>query len=58
MRLSDEPANGSYPAIQFNVSGSAKPIDRLEKMVYRPQWNHWNGRKQLQLVIEDTDDCV
>ncbi len=57
MLLSGEAGNGSYPAIQFNVSGAAKPIDRLEEIVYRPQWNYWNGRKKLQLVIEDTNDC-
>jgi single-stranded-DNA-specific exonuclease len=45
---------GELPAIWFNagVDPSALP-DRIEKIAYRPQWNHWNGRKHLQLMIAD-----
>lgn len=46
---------GSFPAIQFNVTGESKAAPyRLEKIAYRPQWNYWNGQKKLQLLIEDT----
>jgi single-stranded-DNA-specific exonuclease len=43
-----------FPAIQFNAADdSSKVTNRLEKIAYRPQWNYWNGRKRLQLLIED-----
>jgi len=45
--------NGVHPAIQFNVPGDLPAADRFEKIAYRPQWNHWNGKKHLQIVIED-----
>lgn len=45
---------GNHPAIQFNVAQDASVTDRFEKIAYRPQWNYWNGRKHLQLVIEET----
>ena len=44
-----------YPAIQFNVTGAPLMVDRFEKIAYRPQWNYWNGRKSLQLMVEDTE---
>lgn len=45
----------SFPAIQFNAAGDSSAVPtRLEKIAYRPQWNYWNGRKRLQLLIEDT----
>lgn len=45
--------NGARPAIQFNIPGDLPVADRFEKIAYRPQWNHWNGKKHLQIVIED-----
>ncbi|BBO79570.1 single-stranded-DNA-specific exonuclease RecJ [Desulfosarcina ovata subsp. sediminis] len=47
--------NGLIPAIQFNATAPAGRVPHFEKIAYRPQWNYWNGRKQLQLLIEDTD---
>ena len=54
--LLEGPCGGGrqHPAIQFNVSGDLSPGDQFEKIAYRPQWNYWNGRKQLQLVVENT----
>ncbi len=46
---------GKYPAIQFNVTGEQLRMDRIKKIAYRPQWNYWNGRKSLQLLVEETD---
>ena len=43
------------PAIQFNVNAAPLRVNRFEKIAYRPQWNYWNGKKQLQLLIEATD---
>ena len=52
---SGQGSNGSVKAIQFNVTNewSSAP-SRFEKIAFRPQWNYWNGRKTLQLVVEDT----
>jgi len=56
MVLSDGPAsNAGLPAIQFNAADASNSIKRFEKIAYRPQWNYWNGRKQLQLVVEAAD---
>lgn len=46
---------GKHPAIQFNVTGDPLRVDRFEQIAYRPRWNYWNGRKSLQLMVEDTD---
>ena len=44
----------TLPAIQFNTAVGSEPARRFEKVAYRPQWNYWNGRKRLQLMIENT----
>jgi single-stranded-DNA-specific exonuclease len=44
-----------HPAIQFNVTGVPAGMDRFDKIAYRPQWNYWNGRKNLQLLVKDTE---
>ncbi len=46
---------GRHPAIQFNATGLPQGVDRLKKIAYRPQWNYWNGRKSLQLIVKATD---
>lgn len=46
---------GKYPAIQFNDTDVPQRVDRFKKIAYRPQWNYWNGRKNLQLLVEETD---
>jgi single-stranded-DNA-specific exonuclease len=43
-----------FQAIQFNVGQAGQPPNRFEKIAYRPQWNYWNGKKQLQLIVEAT----
>ncbi|WP_372680784.1 single-stranded-DNA-specific exonuclease RecJ [Desulfosarcina sp.] len=56
MVLEDGSGNGGrHPAIQFNVPGISLGVDRFRKIAYRPQWNYWNGRKRLQLIVEATD---
>jgi single-stranded-DNA-specific exonuclease len=52
---SGQGSHGSVKAIQFNVSDGLSAVpSRFEKIAFRPQWNYWNGRKTLQLVVEDT----
>lgn len=40
-------------AIQFNIDTSGPSPEYLKKIAYRLRWNHWNGKKTLQLLIED-----
>ena len=55
MQLASQAGGGpTLAAIQFNAD-DAPPGDRFEKIAYRPQWNHWNGRREMQLVIEAID---
>ena len=55
MTLESRGGNGGrHAAIQFSVGSDARAVDRFEKIAYRPQWNSWDGRKNIQLVIEDT----
>ena len=46
---------GKHAAIQFNITGGPLMVERFATIAYRPQWNYWNGRKKLQLIVEDTD---
>ena len=45
---------GIIKAIQFNVDPSTPRPDHFMRIAYRLQWNHWNGRKTPQIVIEET----
>ena len=52
-----KPAHAPGPtisSIQFNVASGDDAIKFFDGIVYRPQWNYWNGRRTLQLLIEDT----
>ncbi len=40
-------------AIQFNVDPAECP-ERFEKIAYRLRWNHWNGKKTIQVLIEES----
>lgn len=52
---SGQSGHESVKAIQFNVTDGLSAVpSRFEKIAFRPQWNFWNGRKTLQLVVEDT----
>ncbi|MEW6672091.1 MAG: single-stranded-DNA-specific exonuclease RecJ [Thermodesulfobacteriota bacterium] len=43
----------SFNAIQFNIDPSGPAPQRLERIAFRLRWNHWNGKKTLQLIIEE-----
>jgi len=42
-----------FQAIQFNPAPQAAALDFFKKMAYRVQLNRWNGRENIQLVVED-----
>lgn len=43
----------TFPAIQFNVPEEDAKKIHFDQMVFRLQWNRWNGKKSAQLVVED-----
>ena len=44
----------TFNAIQFNVDTRFPLKDTFDRMAYRLRWNRWNGRKNAQIVIEET----
>ena len=44
----------SFKAIQFNADTRTPLKDTFDQMAYRLRWNRWNGRKNAQIVIEET----
>jgi single-stranded-DNA-specific exonuclease len=50
---------GTHPsqalhAIQFNVAPPHSDTQHLDQIAFRLRWNRWNGKKTLQLLIEET----
>ena len=44
----------TFNAIQFNVDTRIPLKDAFDQIAYRLRWNRWNGRKNAQIVIEET----
>ncbi len=43
----------TIPAIHFNVTDENVRKFHFDRMVFRLQWNRWNGKKTAQIVVED-----
>ena len=43
----------TLPAIHFNVNDDDAKKFHFDQMVFRLQWNRWNGKKTAQIVVED-----
>ena len=43
-----------FNSIQFNVDKHIINKKYFEKMAYRLRWNRWNGRKNIQIIVEET----
>lgn len=41
-------------AIHFNIDTAAPCYENLDQIAYRLQWNRWNGKKTMQIIIEDS----
>jgi single-stranded-DNA-specific exonuclease len=46
----------TFNAIQFNVDTRIPIKDTFDRVAFRLHWNRWNGRKNAQIVIEETDE--
>ncbi|MEA1901016.1 MAG: DHHA1 domain-containing protein, partial [Thermodesulfobacteriota bacterium] len=44
----------SFNAIHFNIDKSKPLNDGFDKIAFRLRWNHWNGTKKAQIIIEET----
>ena len=42
-----------FNAIHFNIDPAGPVPERLERIAFRVRWNHWNGKKTPQLIIEE-----
>jgi single-stranded-DNA-specific exonuclease len=43
-----------FNAIHFNIDKSKPLNDGFDKIAFRLRWNHWNGTKKAQIIIEET----
>lgn len=43
-----------FNAIHFNIDKSKQLNDGFDKIAFRLSWNHWNGTKKAQIIIEET----
>ncbi|PID40639.1 MAG: single-stranded-DNA-specific exonuclease RecJ [Proteobacteria bacterium] len=50
--------NGLYRGIQFNADRVLAKGDHIDKIAYRPQWNYWKGKKELQFLIEAVEPDI
>ena len=39
-------------AIQFNLKPDAPRADSFDQLAFRLQWNRYNGKQQIQIVVE------
>jgi single-stranded-DNA-specific exonuclease len=46
-------AAATIPAIHFNINDDDAKKFRFDRMVFRLNWNRWNGKKSAQIVVED-----
>jgi single-stranded-DNA-specific exonuclease len=49
-----ENTSKTFNAIQFNVDTRIPMKDTFDRIAYRLRWNRWNGRKNAQIIVEET----
>jgi len=52
-----QPNNKSrvFSAIHFNVDPGQPLAKEMKQVAFKLQWNHWNGKKNIQMLIENYD---
>lgn len=55
LEQADKMTSRSFAAIQFNIDPGMKKPELFDRIAFRLRWNRWNGRKNAQLLIEETD---
>ena len=46
-------SGGRLPAIQFNIDPVEPVPGRWKRIAFRLRWNRWNGKKNIQLIVEE-----
>lgn len=52
LQAADDPGGRTISAIQFHVDLDQPLKSSGLQLAYRLRWNHWNGKKQIQMVVE------
>lgn len=55
LEQADNTTRRSFSAIQFNIDPRHNTPKSFDRIAFKLQWNRWNGRKNEQLLIEETD---
>jgi single-stranded-DNA-specific exonuclease len=52
-----QPKNRSrvFSAIHFNINPDQPLAKEMKQVAFKLQWNHWNGKKNIQMLIEKYD---
>ena len=53
LRQRNSKSNKSVNAIWFNVEGENIDKKYFDTIAFKLRWNHWNGKKSIQAVVED-----
>lgn len=52
LKQPDSRTGNSFNAIHFNVDTNKNLQENFDQIAFRLRWNHWNGKKTAQIVIE------
>ncbi|MBS3732913.1 MAG: single-stranded-DNA-specific exonuclease RecJ [Desulfobacterales bacterium] len=53
LRQPESKKKQTLPAVWFNIDPQRKLPRRLDRLAFRIRWNHYNGRKDIQLIVAD-----
>ena len=53
LRQASGRSSPSFQAIHFNVDDRSARENTFAHLVFKLQWNRWNGSKTAQIVVED-----
>lgn len=56
LRQPESKKKQTFPAVWFNIDPDRPVPRRLERLAFRLKWNHYNGRKDIQIIIEETGE--
>jgi single-stranded-DNA-specific exonuclease len=48
-------SNDRFRAIHFNVDPRQPPPERFDRLAFRLRWNHWNGRRDPQIIVDTVE---
>jgi len=53
LRQPESKKKQTLPAVWFNIDPQRKLPRRLDRLAFRVRWNHYNGKKDIQLIVAD-----